>query len=213
MCIRDRTAVALSPLSAIIATAIGIKRPLSPMPPASSSSVARALPEARLLSKPSTSAPDRRHRARRLHKAGLVDAVFQLLAPNRLAQDCCDLRVACAIAQWLAQVGLSEREEAGPQATLGGEADAVALGAERLGDRADEADRPGAVGEPVDPGGRVGIAAHRLQRVLGFDRSANLLPSQHLLLRPGAVGVERHELDEANLVGMVPGLSLIHISE
>ena len=56
------------------------------------------------------------------------------------------------------------------------------------------------VGEPVDAGGRVGLARLGLERVDGVDRGADLGAGQDLVLGPGVVGVERHELDEADLV-------------
>ena len=58
------------------------------------------------------------------------------------------------------------------------------------------------VGEPVDAGGGAGLARLGLERIHGLDRRADLGAGQHLLGRPGVVGVERHELDEADLVGV-----------
>jgi hypothetical protein len=69
-----------------------------------------------------------------------------------------------AVAQRRAQVGLVQREQAGAQAAVGGQADAVAVAAERLGDRVDEADRARAVGEAVDARGRVRLARLGLER-------------------------------------------------
>ena len=51
-----------------------------------------------------------------------------------------ELGVVGARAQRLAQVGLADREQAGAELAVRGQADAVAVGAERLGDRVDEAD-------------------------------------------------------------------------
>src|SRR4051812_39498385 len=103
------------------------------------------------------SAADGGHRARWLHEAGLVDAVLELLAPDGVADDRLQLVVADAGAQRRAQVGLVDREEAGPQAALGCDPDAVAVAAERLTDRVDEADPALAVGEAVDAGCGAGL--------------------------------------------------------
>ena len=75
-------------------------------------------------------------------KPGLVDVVLELLAPDRVADDLLELGVVGARAHRRAQVGLVEREQAGAQLAVGGQADAVAVAAEGLGDRVDEADRP-----------------------------------------------------------------------
>ena len=62
------------------------------------------------------SAADSAHRAGRLDEARLVHVVLELLAPDRVADELLELLVARAGAQRLAQVGLVEREEAGPPA-------------------------------------------------------------------------------------------------
>ena len=58
-----------------------------------------------------------------------------------------ELCVGRSLAHRVAEARLVHREEAGPQLAVGGQADAVAVGAERLGDGVDEADLPLAVGE------------------------------------------------------------------
>src|SRR5579875_2600723 len=82
------------------------------------------------------SAADRRHRARGLDEPGLADVVLELLAPDRVPDDARDLGVARPGAQRAAQIGLVQREQAGAQPAIGGEPDAVAVGAERV-DRLD----------------------------------------------------------------------------
>src|SRR3954454_2435344 len=103
------------------------------------------------------SAADGRHRALGLHEAGLVDVVLEFLAPHRVAHDALELRVAGAGAKRAAQIGLVEREQARAQPSVGREPDAVAVAAEGLGDRVDEADPALAVGEAVHAGGRAGL--------------------------------------------------------
>ena len=136
----------------------------------------------------------------RLDEARLADVVLELLAPHGVADDLLELAIVGALAQRGAQVGLVQREQARAQAAVGGQPDPVAVAAERLRDRIDEADPALAVGEAVHPGGRVRLARLGLQRIHGVDRSPDLGAGQHLLRRPGMVGVERHELDEADLV-------------
>ena len=57
---------------------------------------ARARARRRLASARAGSAADRAHRARRLHEARVVDAVLELLAPHRVADDLLDVVVARA---------------------------------------------------------------------------------------------------------------------
>src|SRR5919197_6501952 len=108
--------------------------------------------------------PDRAHRPRRLAEAGLGDVVLQLLAPDGFADDVFQLVVAGAGAQRALQIGLVQAEEASAQAAVGGQADPVAVAAERLRDRVDEADLAAAVGEAVDARGGVPAATERLER-------------------------------------------------
>src|SRR5215210_3550720 len=94
---------------------------------------------------------DAGHRPRRLDEARIADLVLELLAPHRVANDRLELGVAGAGPHGRTEVGLVEREEAGPQHALGGQADAVAVAAERLRDGRDEADLALAVGEAPAP--------------------------------------------------------------
>src|SRR3954470_12286204 len=148
------------------------------------------------------SAADLRHRALGLDEPGLVDVVLELLAPDRLAHDACELLVARAVAQRPPEVGLVQREQARPQAAVGRQANAVAVRAERLRDGGDEADRALAVGEPVARGGAAGLAAERRERLRRVEQVAQLAVGQDAVRAPGAVGVERHKLDEGDLVGL-----------
>src|SRR5205823_1926534 len=59
-----------------------------------------------------------------------------------------DVIVGCAGAHETAQVAARGGEEAGVQAAVSGEPGPGAVGAERLGDRGDDADLPGSVGVP-----------------------------------------------------------------
>ncbi len=148
--------------------------------------------------------PIDRHRARRLDEPRLADPVLELLAPHGVTDDLLQLGVGGAVSDRAPQVGLVEREQARAQAAVGGEPDPVAVAAERLRDRVDEADLPVAVGEPVDAGGGARLARLGLERVHRADQVADLGAGQHLVGRPRMVGVERHELDEPHLVRGTP---------
>src|SRR5918999_1886890 len=145
-------------------------------------------------------AADRGHRARRLAEARLADPVLELLAPDGVANRALELGVARPAAEWRAQVGLVDREQAGAELALRGQPDAVAVRAERLGDGVDEADLALAVREAVHARCRVRLARELLERVHAVDDRSDLLARQHLVLRPGVVAVEGHELDEAHLI-------------
>src|SRR5438067_5660339 len=105
------------------------------------------------------SAADHGHGAVGAAEALVADVVLQLFLPRRRADDLLQLLVGGATAQGAAQVGLDRGKEAGSEVALGGEPNAVALGAEGLADRVDKADRARhAVGEAVDARGGAGIA-------------------------------------------------------
>src|SRR5262245_14591188 len=82
---------------------------------------------------------DLAHRPRRLTEARLGHVVLQLLAPDRVADDLRQRPVAGAGAERRAQVGFVQAEEAGAELAFRRQADAVAVRAERLRDRAHEA--------------------------------------------------------------------------
>src|SRR3954454_3687423 len=101
--------------------------------------------------------------------------MLELLAPDGRADDLVQLRVRGPAAQRLAQVGLVDREQARAQLAVGGQANPVAVGAERLRYRVDEADLALPVGEAEHPRRRVRLARRLLQRVDPVDDLAQLL--------------------------------------
>src|ERR687897_1244932 len=136
-------------------------------------------------------APYPAHRPRRGAEAGLVDVVLELLAPHGVADDSLELRVVGAVAKRRPQVGLVAGEEAGPQLAVAGQPDPVAVGAERLRDRVDEADLAASVSEPEHPRRRRRLARERLERVPRLDDRPDLLPGQPGVRCPRAVRVRR----------------------
>src|SRR5436190_23942032 len=92
------------------------------------------------------------------------------------------------------QVPLAAREQAGPELSVRRQADAVAGRAERLGHRVDETDLAGAVREAVPPCGRRRLGGDLLERPVLLDQGANLAAGEHVVVAPGLVRVQRHEL-------------------
>src|ERR1700694_1936925 len=75
-----------------------------------------------------------RHRLHRLDEARLVDEVALLLAPDGGFDDAPKMIVRRSRAEKVPQRGLLQREQAGSQSALGGEANPVAGAAESLTD-------------------------------------------------------------------------------
>jgi len=73
--------------------------------------------------------------------------VLELLTPDGVANPLAELGVARPGAQWLTEIRLVDREEAGAQLALSRQPQPVAVGAERLRDGVDEADLASAIGE------------------------------------------------------------------
>ncbi len=100
--------------------------------------------------------------------------VLELLTPHGVANNDLQLTIIGAIAERAAKVGLVEREQARPEPAVGGQADAVAVPAERLGDRIDEPDQAVAVGEPVQAGRCARFAGLGFERIDLIDRRPDL---------------------------------------
>src|SRR5204862_7166681 len=126
--------------------------------------------------------------ARRVH------GVLALLSPPRVADDALEVPVGRAGTHGGEQIGLVSGEETGPKLSVRGQADPVAIGAERLRYRVDEPDPPLAVHEAEHPRGRVRLARNLLERVNGLDHRPDLATGEHGVGGPRAVPVERHEL-------------------
>src|SRR5439155_22421695 len=93
-------------------------------------------------------------------------------------------------------------EGACAQLAVGSQADAVAARAERLRDWVDEADLARAVGKPEPAGRRRGLRRDLDERPALLDQRADLRSGEDVVAAPGLVRVERHELDEADDVGL-----------
>src|SRR5205085_2929644 len=145
---------------------------------------------------------DLAHRPRCAHKARIVDLVLELLVGDREPDQLFEPFVRGAVAERALQIPFAAREQAGSQLPVRGQTDAVAGRAERLGDRVDEADLAGAVGEAEAPRGRRRLRRQLLERPTLLDQRPDLAAGQDVVVLPGLVGVHGHELDEAAYVGL-----------
>src|SRR6185437_15151864 len=89
-------------------------------------------------------------------------------------------------------------EKAGAEFSVGGEADARAESTERLRDRSYEANFAAAIGEAVFARGFAAFMGNRHERPFGFDAALDFGGGDHEVARPGAIGIKRHEFDEAH---------------
>src|SRR5207244_2412796 len=87
------------------------------------------------------------HRAGRPDKVSRVDAVAWLFGADAVAEQLGEVLVGAAAAEEGAGVPFDDGEQAVANFAFGGEAEAVAIFAERLRDRIDEADGAAAVGK------------------------------------------------------------------
>src|SRR3989440_11464867 len=87
--------------------------------------------------------------------------------------------------------------------TLGGQPDAVAHFAEGVADRRDDADPTLAtVAKPESRGRGRALIGHRLERKFAVDRLDDVAAGDDALHRPDAIGIEWHELDEADFIAL-----------
>src|SRR5437764_2498700 len=88
---------------------------------------------------------------------------------------------------------------------VGRQANAIAHLAEGIADRGDDANPArSTVPKPESRGGCGALILDGLQGELAVDRLDDLATCYHAVHRPDAVGVEWHELDEADLVALAP---------
>src|SRR5215472_7102038 len=144
-------------------------------------------------------APDKDHSTGGRHKTGLIDAVAFFLFVDHRADISNQIFVSGALPEEGAEVIVVLAEKAGAELAVGGQTNARAKAAERLRDRSNKADF---AGSPV----REAVFARRLtafvgnldQRPARVDTLVNFGGRNHKFAGPVAVGVERHEFDEAH---------------
>ena len=146
----------------------------------------------------------------------VVHAVGLGLDPHGVLPAFGELFVAGALAQQAQQVELLAGEQAAHDLAFRRDAGAAAVRAERLGDGGDDshgaqhgAGGLGGTGHPASyfkafGGGAVADPRIRAQHVVGGEQVADLRGGDHVPARPAVVGVERHLLDEAQLVARGP---------
>ena len=96
------------------------------------------------------------HVARRLLEAGLADVVACFLAHDHAPYIRGQVLVGSTAQHFAVEVVVGLREETGAERAVGGDADAAAVAAKRVGDRSDNADFAHAIAEGVAPGGLAG---------------------------------------------------------
>src|ERR1017187_7997658 len=145
--------------------------------------------------------PDRVHGPRRGHELGGVDFVAFPLAGHVAADQRGDFLVRGPRAHRRLHVVFLYGEQAVPQLAIRGQTEAVAVQAEGLAHRGDEADSPAAIGVLVLGGGRarVGVENGNQRRDLARERRQNVVGHQNLGTVPQILRVERQKLDEARL--------------
>src|SRR3954468_2432527 len=162
---------------------------------------------------------DSGHRTYGLQETRIIDAVTGAFGGDGRQPPVGQLVVGGARAHRGAQVGLLTREQAVADLPVGGQPYAVAGAAEGPGHRGDDADRRRAAVDQEPLGGRaaprVPVVGGQLER-LGQARE-DLVGGDHALARPAVLGIERHLLDEAQLVPLVQaepqqghGLVVVH---
>ena len=114
-----------------------------------------------------------------------------------------DVFVGRAAAEQEFQVVIVLAEKAGAEFSVGGDADARAVAAERLGDGSDESDFARTVatirgGEFIFAGGFALLVGNLDERPARVNAAIDFGGGDHRVASPGAVGIERHELDEAH---------------
>ena len=82
-------------------------------------------------------APDVYHRAVRLDKIGLIDAMAGLFLVDRFEEESLNVAVCCSIANQMTHVILFHRKQARAQLPVGRQANSAALAAKGDGDRGD----------------------------------------------------------------------------
>src|SRR6266850_460319 len=144
-------------------------------------------------------ASDKNHGARRGDKTGLVDAVAFLFFHDDGGDVGDQILVGGAFAQHGAQVVIVLAEKTGAKFSVGGQADARAVAAERLRDWCDEADfTGGAVGETVFARGFAALVGNLYQGPARVNALPDFRSGDDEIARPVAVRIERHKFDETH---------------
>src|SRR5262249_15233176 len=97
------------------------------------------------------------HRAAGRHALRFADMMARLFLPRPRLQGIAQLSIFCSASQSRAQVMFCHAEKACPDLAVRGEANAVAVTAERFADRRNEADLPSSIAERPASGGLGGI--------------------------------------------------------
>src|SRR5579863_4812199 len=97
--------------------------------------------------------PDVHHGPRRRHKIRLADVMTLFFSENHTANELRQFFIRCPALHLRVQIVVPDREQAGANLAIGGDADAAAVAAERMRDRSDDPNLANAVIEAVTPRG------------------------------------------------------------
>ena len=145
-----------------------------------------------------------------IERAGRTKSTWLMWWPAHLPATADSIRAASSSSlsprrRAAAQVGLVGGEQARAELPVGGQADPVAVAAERLGHARDHADGAAAVEVAPAVGGRRAAGRDLLERVHRVDAGDDLVLADDLVGVPAAAGVERHPLDEPHLDAVAVG--------
>jgi autotransporter-associated beta strand protein len=143
-------------------------------------------------------APDAAHGAGGGYEILFADMVAGFFLPNYFFQPVRKAFVGIAVAEAGAEVVFGDAEEAGADFAVGGQAEAVAMAAERFADGGDDADFAAAIRESPALGSRGWVVRiNRLETEAGLEAGQKFMAGDDHFFEPGARGIEGHEFDEA----------------
>src|SRR5664280_3651195 len=138
------------------------------------------------------------HRSRCGNKARFTDVVALLLVLDGVKDELDHLLVATSPRHQTIQVVFADREQAGADLAIRGDANAAAMSAEGVRHRRNDADLADAVLEDIAAGGLAVRVADFAQRHELGHAAHDLVEGHDDLRRPDAAFFQRHEFDEAD---------------
>src|SRR5712692_9854676 len=143
--------------------------------------------------------PDKHHSTRRWDKIRRVDAVPVFFFHDHRTDVGHQVVIRGAFPEQAAQIVVVLAEKASAKLAVSGKANSGTMAAKRLRDRRDETDLAGsAVGEAVLAGGFTSFVGDLLERPARVDTLVNLRGGDDQIASPVAIGIQRHEFDEAH---------------
>src|SRR3982074_2917493 len=138
------------------------------------------------------------HGSRSGHESRLPDMVPLFFLYDDFLDELSELFIRSAASHQFVQIMLPNREQAGAQLAIGGDADAAAVATERMRHRGNDSNLAHAIGEAIAPSGFATLVRNLLQRHKLRHARKNLVQRDHNLRSPNPIFFERHKLDEAH---------------